>query len=605
MFAERLGQILSVIEASPTEIARYMEIDPSNISRMLTGKRLPKNSGEAAWRLVSGIFSYADENGKTAELCALIACENADSADTIKGQMMSWLYEGVDDTPKKLEPPKDRVPYRAFGEKLNAVMELAELSNIRFGKLINVDTSYISRFRNGLRSPKSNPKTMNAICSVLLDRLYEQDKIRQLGALMNTSPEVLKDEDEALTLFHNWLFDTDKEDSGSIVEKLLENIDAFSLETKIPLPSFEEAADEKILMANETAYFGTGGLQTAVIRFLGNAINHNAKELCLYSDQDMDWMVGDPAFRMKWSALMLECVKHGIHIRIIHNIDRDLHEMIDAITSWLPLYMSGMIESYYCKKQKNTRFSNTLFLCPGIACVEGSNVNGQEEQNGIYHYYTDAAMLEAYKQSFDGLLADSKQLVRIYSNFDSERTTLMGGSGMTVLGTTLPLTTMPENTLLSILDRSGADKEMKESVFDIWNNRKSLLTDNLKGGFVHECIPTAKDEQLFAGVIAVDIPGAAQSYTPQEYAEHIRNIIALSDEHVNYRFYELPDAPFQNTQIVITENAIAVIKLNAPQVTFMISHPAMREAFSEYANRIKEQYNQDKITTKRMLERYL
>ena len=31
--------------------------------------------------------------------------------------------------------------------------ELAEISNIRLGNLINIDPSYISRFRSGLRSP--------------------------------------------------------------------------------------------------------------------------------------------------------------------------------------------------------------------------------------------------------------------------------------------------------------------------------------------------------------------------------------------------------------------------------------------------------------------
>ena len=601
MFAEKLRQILSCIGASPTELARSMGIDPSNISRMLTGKRIPKNGGEGACNLVNGIYFFADERGKIAGLCALISCEAADSADIVKTHMMAWLYNGMNETPKKQGAPKETIPYRTFGEKLNAVMELAELSNVRFGKLINVDTSYVSRFRSGLRSPKSNPKTTDAVCTVLLNRLYEQKKIKQLGAIMKLSPESLKDTDEAFTRFRNWLFDADEADNSPIVEKLIENIDAFSLDAKMPLPLFAEAVDN---ISEDAVYFGMTGLQNAVVRFLGTAIRSNAKELLLYSDQNIDWMI-DPPFRINWAALMLRCVKQGIHICIIHTIDRDLTEMIDAITNWLPLYMSGMIESYYSKRQKNARFSNTLFLCPGVACISGNNVIGQEMQHGIYRYDTEKAMLEAHRMSFEGLLTESKHLVRIYGNVEDETTALMGSGGMTVLGTTLSLATMPQETLLAILARTRADDAVKDAVFSVWKNRRELFEANLGKGFVHECIPTAEDEKLFGGEVLTDIPGLTVNYTPQEYAEHIRGIIALSEAHTNYRFYALPDALFENTKIVLSGGTVAVSRLKAPQVTFMISHPAMCEAFTAYADRIKVQYKQDKISTRRMLERYL
>ena len=127
-------------------------------------------------------------------LCELVSCKDLNSADAIKAQIMAWLYDGEEVTDKKSKPPKDIVPYRVFGEKLNAVMELAEISNIRLGNLVNIDTSYISRFRNGLRSPKSNPRTMDAICTALLRRLGEQNKIKQLAALMKADPDALTDE---------------------------------------------------------------------------------------------------------------------------------------------------------------------------------------------------------------------------------------------------------------------------------------------------------------------------------------------------------------------------------------------------------------------------
>lgn len=604
MFCERLNKIFEALDINSADFAHFVGCDKSYISRMISGGRVPKSGGKGALRVVGGIYMCADEKGKTEDLCKLCSCKDRDSAEIIKAQIMSWLYDGEDIAIKKAKAPREKVPYRMFGEKLNAAMELAEISNIRLGNLVNIDASYISRFKSGLRSPKSNPITMNAICNALLHRIGEQNKMKQLSALMKVDDNVQADDEEAFLLFYNWLYDAEKTDSSSVIEKLLENIDSFSIDAKIPLPPIEKTADEKTVKNDEAVYFGTVGLQNAVIRFLGDVITCGGKELYLYSDQNMSWMT-DPAFRQKWAALMFVCVQKGVRIRIIHNVDRDVSEMVDAIISWLPLYMSGMIRSYYCKKQKNSRFSNTIFLCPGVACIKGSNVIGTEDEIGEYRYDTDPTILQMHQAAFHGLLADSNQLVRIYGDPESEELIKTGNSGMTVLGTTLPLATMPKETLVSILERCGADETVKNRAFSVWESQKKLLDDTLSGSFVHECIPVADEESLFYGKVTVDIPGINVTYTPKEYAEHIKNIIALSDENPKYRFYALPDAPFVNTKIVLSGGLVTVSRLNTPQVTFLISHPAMYEAFMAYADNITARYKQDKLTTKRHLERYL
>lgn len=83
---------------------------------------------------------------------------------------------------------------------------------------------------------------------------------------------------------------------------------------------------------------------------------------------------------------MIQCVTSGVKIHIIHNIERNLVEIGEAIRSWLPLYPSGQIESFYLDGQKNTIFSTTLFLCPGYACIYGNNVVGTENKSGNYLY---------------------------------------------------------------------------------------------------------------------------------------------------------------------------------------------------------------------------
>ena len=132
-------------------------------SRLLSGARKPKVNGAAAWRLVSGIYLAADEKGRTNKLCEIIRCESDCSANEIKTHLIKWLYDGEEADAAKPLSPVNKTPYRAFGEKLGAAMELTGLSNIRMGRLLNIDPSYISRFRSGLRSPKANPKMMSLL----------------------------------------------------------------------------------------------------------------------------------------------------------------------------------------------------------------------------------------------------------------------------------------------------------------------------------------------------------------------------------------------------------------------------------------------------------
>lgn len=210
-----------------------------------------------------------------------------------------------------------------------------------------------------------------------------------------------------------WLYDFEPDDHATI-GTLLKDINSFIPIPSHNLPLFSQIATDEVLLDSSPHYMGTKGLQKAVIRFLCMAIISGAKELLLYSDEEMDWLVEDADFHLKWITLMTASVNHGIHIKIIHNIERDIPEMFEAIKSWLPLYMSGMIEPYYCTEKHENRFLHTLFLCPEVACI--SAFHGTEAPSErFYHYYTDKKFLNCRYQTFDSLLNASKLLVRMKS----------------------------------------------------------------------------------------------------------------------------------------------------------------------------------------------
>ena len=128
---------------------------------------------------------------------------------------------------------------------------------------------------------------------------------------------------------------------------------------------------------------------------------------------DMSWMTEDALFYQRWCYLMKHCIKNGIEIKIIHNIDRNFTEMMDAIRSWLPLYMSGMVKPYYCELKNGQRFCHTLFLCPGVSAITSCHPIGSCDDS-LIHYLTDAEQLTLLRKQFENLLRDSKELVSMH-----------------------------------------------------------------------------------------------------------------------------------------------------------------------------------------------
>ena len=91
-------------------------------------------------------------------------------------------------------------------------------------------------------------------------------------------------------------------------------------------------------------------------------------------------------------------------------------------------------------------------------------------------------------------------------------------------------------------------------------------------------------------------------YTPEQYALHIRNILQLSVQYPSYRFYILPEVPFRNIRLLISEEAVNVVRSVSPYLSMGFTHPLMCRAFRSYADQIKERYKEDRDSVRRHLE---
>ena len=592
-FTERLNKLIEELGADTKTIAAFAGFDRSQLSRLRTGKLIPRPWSSTIEKLATGIYLFSDNHNGLGQLCAIIDASADASAVEIREEIRNWLFADTEEEPaipgpgrkSAGRPRKSRVRMKFFAERLDAAMDLAEISSIRLSQQIHVDASLISRYRSGVRTPEDNPRIVDRLSEILLNRIRRIGHMRELSELMRLPSEEIDNGSFAVWLFNqNELLDP----AIPMAESLLASFDSFSEAPGPKLPSTEDTALLSIPNSDQSVYYGKEGLREAVLRFLHTAAAENACELLLYSDDDQDWLTSDPAFLTHWAGLMSACVKNGTHIRIIHNIDRNLEEMNLAIKNWLPLYMSGMIESYYSKKQRDPRFSHTLFLWTGHACIESFRVRGTMQS--IYHYHTEEPELQILASGFDAIMQSAKPLLVI-----DPPQLYTGNADAAVIQKELTIASMPENLV----------KEFDHPLLtEAWHSARTALLRQLENHILNECVPPASDEDLFAGrVLTESVPGMDPlRYTPQQYAMHIGNIVKLSEEYPNYRFYMLPETPFPNTKLLITESRAQVIHAARPELSFGFTHPLMCKAFRGYAETLMRQYQMDRNSLRHKLE---
>ena len=591
MFTQRFNELLTdICGVAPGEFARLTGYDRSYVSHLRSGDRVPKAGRRAAERLTRAICVCAEKRGVQDALRRRVGAPESADAAALRAAVSAWLFDGEGAAERKTAP-KPRSSRSSFGSRLEPAMELAGVSAGRLARSVSVDASLIAKYRSGVRVPKMNHPIIRALAAALAVRIYALGRTEGLARLIAAPQAALADESDGARALEAWLRDFSAVDT-SVIENLLEGMDAITAAREAP-PIPWEAAGGTALHDAAAYYDGTEGLRRAVLRFLAESVGGGQRELLLYSDQNMEWMLGDRDFMARWASLMSAYVSGGGKIRIIHNVDRGLEEMVGAIRSWLPLYLSGGVESWYSLRGGGERFSHTLFLAPDRACVTGVCAAGGE-RHARYRYVTDAAGLAHCRAVYDDLLAECRPLLKMSVDGGAEQLRVMSRERDVHLVTrSISLETMPEPLLDGILRRAALSAETRRLIRSDWTERRRLLLEQLARGSVNECVALPTEETLRAGGVAVDTAYAALRYTPEEYAAHLDGALALCGQREGYRVFRLSEPPFERIRFAASKREAVIVCLTERPITFTATHPLMCRAFVDFAARLEEHHSMD------------
>ena len=599
MLSERIATLYALLQCNNTDIARFAGCSSGNISRLKTGNRTPSPGSRSIAAFAEGVYGYADYENLLAPLRELCSAKDTKREELIPA-LVSWLYETENVVmPHRPVVPKSKqakaLQRQNFGVRLDRAMTLLEISNGQLSSLLSIDDSLVSRYRSGIYSPHGNARLSEKLSSVLLTRAGKNGQTKALAELCSVAEEELDAGAVAAWLYQS----TEEEDNSVMAQLLLRSLNDFTPGQRMPAVT---AAPSKVPVASH--YLGTEGLRNAVVRFLSDAAEEGG-ELLLYSDEPMDWMSKDRGYFALWASLMINCVRNGVRIKIIHNVDRGGSEMIDAIKGWLPLYISGMIEPYVFRRERNARFCHTVFLRTGGACIHGFFPAGSGE-NRWYEYITDGERLDLLHREYSAMLSSAAPFLKTYpASMGKEYRALhltMQGTRSYLL-TAFPAVTMPEPLLEGMLSRAAVSEEKKTETITLYRSLREHFLRILSEGSVNMilCPPDPAEEKRVN--FALDLADISLVYKQDEYAAHVAAVAELVKKERNFHLTLLPDAPFRDIQIVTLQNAISVLRCREPYAAFVFLNSALTQSVSDYLALLIGQNAQDRQTMIEALER--
>ena len=573
-FSEKMNEYIELIGCSAKELSDASLISPAVISRYRNGERIPKYPSEQFNALVAGIYILSKD--KNIDL----------KQDVIKEDLLETL--GVSD-----------IDFETFRENFNVLISTLNINVAELARYIGYDSSYLSKIRSGSRKPQNIGDFISAICKYVSINYSDSTNTQKISYMIDENSSTLNNEELINSLSH-WLSKVDAIEYSSPTESFLSKLDEFDLNEYIKAIHFDtlKVPTIPVSLPKSKSYFGLNGFkdsQIDTIKAIALSKSHN--DLYFYSNMSMVEASKDMDFTKKFMFGLAACMKKGIQINIIHNLDRPFKELMLGLEGWLPLYMTGLITPHYLKNNANDLFSH-LTCTNGNVSLNGYYATGNIN-NAVFYMTNKKEEISNYVENTKTVWKKSMPLMDIYNaerkaDFAKlfEKYKKIKEDRLNIFAT-LPFYTMSEKLLDKILSRNNIDEIDKNMISSHLKEEKGRIISLLKDcSFNDEITIVSKDEFEKAPVslsLSYIFYDKKIQYSYEEYLEHIEDIKRFAKENANYTFKESNRSPFKNINLsIINGKCVIISKENAPSIHFVIYHPKLVDAIEKIETPLKD-----------------
>ncbi|MGB9919249.1 MAG: hypothetical protein ACPLPT_00750 [Moorellales bacterium] len=481
----------------------------------------------------------------------------------------------------------------SFGKRLDLLMAVLNLSNRQLARALNLDPSLVSRWRTGARTQAKGGPHLKALASHLASRAKTAYHHAALAEILGLPPGSDPPEASALAdLLLDWL-SQEAAPGAELVNHLMNRPEGFAAGLRAA-PPFARVEPETTPGApgRSEVFYGAEGKRRATLRFMQAVAVAPPGTLMLYSDESIEWFAHHRAFLAQFVPLFLEVIRRGHRVKMVHVIQRDLSEMLAGIDFWMPFYLTGGVDPYYCPRYREHYFRRTLFVAPGVAALTCATLAGRLEEAPNF-LFTDPAMVAALTEEFNEFLRLCRPLMRIFTGPAPE------GLGELVrefeeepgdcycLLNSLSLATLPEETFGEVLARSGLEERVTETFRSLHRSRAAALANNLSRHHRTEILSLLEPEDLAAGRVPLESPdlagGTGLYYSPAEFARHLRHLAHLLERQERQHLVLARRLPFPHVRVYAKEETGVIVAHTAePLAVFAFNEPHLTNAFCCY-----------------------
>ena len=553
-FCEQLNNYIKQIGCSSQEVVNASGLTTSVISRYRRGDRSPNIKSKQLEQIVDGLFKLS--NGKKLNI----------TRDEIYSNLSSTLNDiGIE--------------FEQLSKNFNELIIALNINIAELSRFSNYDSSLLSKIRNGTRNP-SNPKEfVEKVCNFIVKKYITEDNKKAVALLIDSSLEDLKNTSSYFNKLLNW-FSTNSTKPHNYINDFLNNLDKFDLNEYIKAIHFDEMKVPFVpfYKATSKTYYGIEEMKKGELDFFkATVLSKNSDLIFMCSDMPMEDMAQDIEFGKKWMYAIAMMLKKGLHLNIIHNLDRPFNEMMLGLESWLPIYMTGQVSPYFLKGLQDNVYCHFNYVS-GVAALYGECINGYHN-NGKYTLTTNKTDISYYKAKATFLLKKATPLMEIYKE-DSK-------NAYTAFLSSLPIHTISDDLLLKILKHNNIPSEDIEKMQESVKVQKEILENITQNYIFEDEISELSKEDFQKAPLSLFLADSFYEkkvyYTYEEYLEHIDLTKKYENNNNNYKLSLNTNNTFKNIQILICEkNWVLISKVNSPSIHFVIHHSKLRNAIENF-----------------------
>ena len=561
-FHEMLNEYLRRLNVTALELAEASELSSAVISRYRSAERTPAPDSESLVRLAKGIASLAEQKG-----------DPALSQDSVLREFRKALG------------------YEEYGQaRLAANFDLlVNVLHLRPGEMaraLSFDPSYLSRIRTGQRTPANPAAFARAVGNYTARRCRSATERIDLARLLGQEPEALADDAACSAAVARWLLNGEAGQPDSTFS-FLEKLDEFDLNDYIRAVRFDQLKVPTVpfQLPSFKVHYGLENIRQALLDFLrSTALSRSREPVFMCSDMPMEELARDMEFSKKWMLGLAAILKKGLHLDMVHDLNRPYAEMMLGLESWIPLYMTGQISPWYLRGRHNGVYGHLLF-CSGASAVEGECITG-DFAHGRCLFSQAKSDLPYYRRRADSILQAAQPLMGVYRDASEGAyssflfaDTHEPGEYRAVL-TALPPHTLSDECLASILEKNGVSASERENIRRAFARSREFVASLLKNSPTEEEVPVLSQAAFEAEPPSLALSGLfcgeALRYDRDDYQEHLRLTRAFAAENPGYTAREVGRSAFHNLQIFIRKGKwVGVSKCKAPAIHFVIRHPRL------------------------------